>query len=298
MKLGLGTVQFGLDYGVSNRSGITPPREVRRMLEAAAAHGVRVLDTAAIYGESEAVLGALLPRRHAFDVVTKLPSLLTSDNRRFDAAAADRMLERSLARLRCEAVYGLLLHRAEDLLSSWGDEVLAWLLRCRQAGRVQKIGVSAYAEDDLDGLLSRYPLELIQVPVNLLDQRMVRSGALRRCREKGVEIHARSVFLQGLLLMDPSQLPAYFRPYADKLAAFRQFVKRSGLTPVTAALAYANRLPEVDVIVCGANDRSQLRQLIAALEQETGELDFAPFAESDPALLNPSHWVLEPSDVT
>lgn len=297
MKLALGTVQFGMNYGVSNRSGQTPLPEVRRMLEAAAAHGVRVLDTAAIYGDSEAVLGASLPGRHPFDVVTKLPSLLAGDDRRFDASAADLMLERSLARLRCETVYGLLLHRSADLLSSQGDEVMAWLLRCKQAGRVRKIGVSVYAEDDLDGLMSRYPLELIQAPVNLFDQRLVRSGALRRCRDKGAEIHVRSVFLQGLLLMDPSELPAYFQPYIGKLSAYRKFVERSGLTPVAAALAYVNRLSEVDAIVCGANDCAQLLQLFEALGQGTNELDFAPFAASDPALLNPSRWVLEPSAV-
>jgi aryl-alcohol dehydrogenase-like predicted oxidoreductase len=298
MKLGLGTVQFGLDYGVSNRNGKTPPHEVRRMLEMAAANGIRILDTAAIYGESEAILGALLPQRHPFEVITKLPSLLAGPKRRFEPAEADRLLERSLARLRCDAVHGLLLHRPDDLLSAWGDEVMDWLMRIKGEGRAGKIGVSVYAEDDLDSLMSRYPLDLIQAPVNVFDQRLVQSGALQRCRNRGAEIHVRSVFLQGLLLMEPSELPAYFHRYADRLAKFGQFARQQGLAPAAAALAYVRNLPEADAIIVGANDHVQLLQLIDAFGQSPDGLDFAPFAETDPALLNPSRWVLEPSVAT
>lgn len=291
MKLGLGTVQFGMDYGVSNRQGRTPPQEVGRILAYAAEHGVRVLDTAAIYGESEEVLGGLLPKWHRFDIVTKLPSLLSEDGR-FDAPAADRMLADSLTRLRQPSVYGLLLHRPNDLLSPAGDEVMAWLLRCREGGLAEKIGVSVYAEDDVDGLSARYPIQLVQAPVNIFDQRLVRSGALRRCRERGAEVHARSVFLQGLLLMESDELPAYFRPYAHQIEGYRRYVRINGLAPLEAALAYVNELEEVDAFVCGVNDCTQLLQLVSAVLGEGRGLDFASFAVNDPALLNPARWQL------
>lgn len=291
MKLGLGTVQFGMDYGVSNRQGRTPPREVERILAYAAEHGVRVLDTAAIYGDSEEVLGRLLPAWHRFDIVTKLPSLLSEEGR-FDAEAADRMLAQSLARLRQSAVFGLLLHRPNDLLSPAGDEVMAWLQRCQEAGWAEKVGVSVYAEDDVDGLCERFPIQLIQAPVNIFDQRLVCSGALRRCRERGAEVHARSVFLQGLLLMDADELPAYFRPYARQIEGYRRYVRVNGLAPLEAALAYVNELEEVDAFVCGVNDCTQLLQLVAAVLGEGRGLDFDSFAVNDPALLNPAQWQL------
>jgi len=291
LKLGLGTVQFGMRYGVSNRMGQTPGQEAGRILAYAAEHGVRVLDTAAIYGESEEVLGRMLPGWHSFDIVTKLPSLLAEDGR-FDAEAADRMLDRSLSRLRQSSVYGLLLHRAQDLLSSSGDEIMAWLLRCRQDGRVRKVGVSVYAEDDIDALSEQYPIQLIQAPVNIFDQRLIRSGALRRCRERGAEIHARSVFLQGLLLMEANEIPAYFRPFAPQIEGYRRYVRLKGLAPLEAALSYVNGLDELDAFICGVNDSAQLLQLVSALLGESGELDFTAFASTDPALLNPTQWQL------
>ncbi|MBW5448355.1 aryl-alcohol dehydrogenase [Cohnella sp. CFH 77786] len=292
-KLGLGTVQFGMPYGVSNRQGQTAPGEVRAILEAAAERGIRVLDTAVIYGESEEVLGSQLPRSHGFDIVTKVPSLLREDGT-FDPASADRMLERSLSRLRQPSVYGLLLHRAGDLLSPRSGEVMEWLLECRRRGRVEKVGVSVYAEDDVAGLTERYPIQLLQAPVNIFDQRLVRSGALAACKARGVEVHARSVFLQGLLLMNEEEVPAYFRPYAPHLEGYRLFLRRRGIDPVEAALTYVNGLSEVDTIVCGVNDRAQLLQLVRALDGGGGgrATDFAPFAAHDPGLLNPSQWKL------
>ncbi|WP_164472797.1 aldo/keto reductase [Cohnella candidum] len=293
-KLGLGTVQFGLPYGVSNRQGQTAPEEVRAILETAQELGVRVLDTAVLYGESEEVLGSRLWGNHGFDIVTKMPSLLAADGGRFDAAEADRLLEQSLGRLRQPSVYGLLLHRAGDLLSPQGDEIMEWLLGCRRRGLVEKVGVSVYAEDDVEGLAERYPLQLLQAPVNVFDQRLIRSGALRKCKERGIEVHARSVFLQGLLLMDKDEIPAYFRPYARHLEGYALFLQRTGLDAVEAALSYVDGLAEVDAFVCGVNDRAQLLQLAAALRNGLRRRsdEFAPFAARDPALLNPSQWKL------
>lgn len=292
LKLGLGTAQFGLDYGVSNRKGRTPPQEAERILEAAEAGGVRVLDTAALYGDSEEVLGSLLQAGHRFDLVTKLPSLLPASGERFDAGKAEAMLRRSLERLRQPCLYGLLLHRAGDLRAGQGEAVMDWLLGCKEKGIVRKIGVSVYAEDDVEGLVRTYPLDLVQAPVNVFDQRLLRNGSLRRCKEAGVEIHARSVFLQGLLLMDTEELPGYFAPYAGLLQGYRLFLERTGVDPVEAALTFVNGLAEVDVFVCGVNDRAQLLQILDCLRSGRRPADFSRYASTDPGLLNPYLWKL------
>ena len=203
------------------------------------------------------------------------------------------MLAQSLTRLRQSSVYGLLLHRPDDLLSPAGDEVMAWLLRCREEGLVRKVGVSVYAEDDVDGLSARYPIQLLQAPVNIFDQRLVRSGALGRCKERGMEVHARSVFLQGLLLMETDELPAYFRPYARQIEGYRRYVRIKGRAPLEAALTYVNELEEVDAFVCGVNDCTQLLQLVSAVLGDGRGLDFSSFAVNDPALLNPARWQLQ-----
>ena len=292
MQLGLGTVQFGLDYGVSNRQGRTPEPEVRRILELAAAGGVRVLDTAAAYGESEAVLGRCLPADAAFRIITKTVPL--GDARGADAAPGlvAEGFARSLERLGREAVDGLLAHHAADLLGPGGDAVFAVLDRLRRSGAARRIGVSVYTGADVDAVLDRFDIDLIQVPANVLDQRLLSGGQLRRLRERGVEVHVRSVFLQGLLLLDPAAAPAYFAPVRHLLAAWRQALDAAGLTPAQGALAFARSL-DADVVLVGVEDAAQLAANLADFAKaEDAGLDFALFALDEEKYVNPGKWEL------
>lgn len=295
MQLGLGTVQFGLDYGVSNRQGRTPEPEVRRILELAARGGVRVLDTAAAYGDSEAVLGRCLAADASFRIVTKTVPLREA---RGSAAAPGLVREgfaRSLERLGRDAVDGLLAHHAADLLGPGGDAVFAVLDGLRSAGAARRIGLSVYAGADVDAALDRFDFDLIQVPANVLDQRLLSGGQLRRLRERGVEVHVRSVFLQGLLLMDPAAAPAWFEPVRHRLAAWRAALDERGLTPAQGALAFARSL-DADVVLVGVEDAAQMAANIADFAKAGTEgLDsaaFAPFAIDDERYVNPGKWEL------
>ncbi|RED65058.1 aldo/keto reductase [Cohnella lupini] len=292
MKLGLGTAQLGMDYGVANRNGQTSMAEAREILWAAELNGISVIDTAAVYGDSERVLGMLLPKQHqhTFRIITKLPGLLPQDGSGISSNEVVNRLMESLLRLRQEGVYGVILHRAEDLLSVYGDEVMKGLQKCKRLGLASKIGISVYAEDRVEELISRYPIDLIQVPVNLFDQRLVQNGLLSRCKSLGIEVHARSVFLQGLLCMDPLELPAYFRPHTEQILRFHSFVKEKGMSPVEAAMSYVNDLPVIDTFVCGVNRQEQLLQLIALASKSSHGFDYSDFASSEPSLLNPSLW--------
>ncbi|MCD9023667.1 aldo/keto reductase [Cohnella silvisoli] len=290
MKLGLGTVQFGMDYGVSNRQGKTSLEEALDVLSAAAQSGISVLDTASTYGVSEKVLGLLLPREHSFRITTKLPRLVPQDGGAFDPGEADRLLEDSLSNLHQSFVYGLILHRADDLLSIYGDEIMRWLQKCKRRGLAIKVGVSVYPEEGIEEIIDRYPIDLIQAPVNLFDQRLVRNGFLRRCKERGIEVHARSVLLQGLLCMEPHQLPAYFQPYKAQIQKYRSFLSEQAIDPIDAALSFVNELPEIDVFLCGVNNCEQLLQLVSSVRQSRIQLDYSGLSLSDPGLLNPYQW--------
>jgi aryl-alcohol dehydrogenase-like predicted oxidoreductase len=290
MKLGLGTVQFGMDYGVANKNGKTPFEEAREIMRSAEQNGISVIDTAALYGDSEKVLGMLLPKQHSFRITTKLPGLLPQAGKRFNPNEVVRLLSESLARLRQKHVYGVILHRGDELLSLYGDEIMKGLQKCKQLGLTMKIGVSAYAEDQVSEIISCYPIDLIQVPVNLFDQRLVRNGFLNRCKSLGIEVHARSVFLQGLLTMEPQELPSYFQPHAEHIQSFHRFLSEQGLSPIDAALSFVNELPVIDTFVCGVNRHEQLLQLVSLLRQPAKGLDYSNFASSESALLNPSLW--------
>ena len=291
MKIGLGTAQFGLDYGISNRSGQVDEREIREIIAVAEHVGVRVVDTAAAYGDAQDRLGRALAPNHAFRIVTKLPRL--PDGLRI--AATDEWVRgtfaASLGRLRAAAVYGLLVHRVADLLGPGGPQLWSTLASLQGDGAVEKIGASVYTARDLDSLLERYPLQLVQVPLNVFDQRLLESGHLERLKAAGVEVHARSVFLQGLLLMDPDTLAdPYFDPARAPLAAFRSAAAAVGCTPLQAAVSFAMSVGEVDAAVVGVTDAAQFAEIIAAAAPTLPRDWYRPFAVGDERILDPSRW--------
>ena len=291
MKIGLGTAQFGLDYGISNSSGQVDEPEIREIIVAAERAGVRVVDTAAAYGDAQDRLGRALAPDHPFLIVTKLPRLPEE----LEAAATDEWARSafaaSLARLRTTTVYGLLVHHVGDLLGPRGPVLWNALESLRSDGAVEKIGASVYTAGDIDSLLERYPLQLVQVPLNVFDQRLLESGHFARLKAAGIEVHARSVFLQGLLLMDPDALAGpYFDPARVPLAAFRSAAAAAGCTPLQAAVSFAISIDEVDAAVVGVTDAAQFAEIIAAATPTLARDWFRPFALDDERILDPSRW--------
>jgi len=293
MKLGLGTVQFGMNYGMSNLRGRTPPAEVDHILRLAADNGVQVLDTAAVYGDSEVVLGQLLAPDHDFRIVTKTPSFKTSTIHAADAIHLRETFHRSLENLRQGNVYGLLVHHADDLLVPGGERIFAEMQRLLEEGLVRKIGVSVYSGQQIDSILEVYTPDIVQLPLNLFDQRLLESGHLEKLKRRGVEVHARSVFLQGLLLVEPDRVPPHFRPISDELERYSRFLEENKLTRLQATLAFAAKQRDVDVILVGVTSVVELRDILSALDAISGiDLDMSALKVTDERMVNPSLWKL------
>ncbi len=292
MKLALGTAQFGQPYGVANTLGQPDEAVVRSILGKAAAAGVRIIDTACLYGESEEVLGRCLPSPPIFDIITKTPKFqgLTGAQA---VAALQTALEASCNKLRHDPLYGLLVHDANDLLGPAGPALWHAMQALQAEGRVNRIGASIYTAAQVDALLPRFPIDLVQLPLSLLDQRLVRGGQLAAMAAAGVEIHARSVFLQGALLLQPGQLPPHLKglgPYVEQIGAAAAAQK---VRPLDLALRYVAGLPEVAAVVCGVESVEQFQQLAAVLAAP--EPSLLPgltqaCACDDPSLVDPSRW--------
>ena len=184
-RIGLGTVQFGMDYGVSNSGGQTTVEEAANIIQSAAKSGIRFIDTAASYGESETVLGELLPADNYFDIVTKTVALRTERVGETECAMLKSTFLNSLNKLKLESVYGLLIHDASDLECDGADTLFETLLELKESGEAQKIGMSVYNEAQIDMVLDNYPIDIIQLPLSILDQRLLKSGHLpllkKRC---------------------------------------------------------------------------------------------------------------------
>jgi len=197
MKLGIGTVQFGLNYGVANRQGQVSQDEAKAILGHAWASGMDTLDTAIAYGDSEQRLGEIGIRD--WRVVSKLPSI--PDGCSDISQWVTDSVNESLQRLKVKCLYGLLLHQPKQLLGQAGGRLYSVLQQLKRDGRIEKIGISIYDPEELDAVCSHYHLDMVQAPFNIFDRRLIDSGWLARLAEQDTELHVRSVFLQGLLLM-------------------------------------------------------------------------------------------------
>ena len=207
MKLALGTVQFGLPYGISNQSGKVMREDVKRILALSRASGINTIDTAIAYGDSEACLGAA--GIEGFNIITKLPTI---PERVADVGYWVRdQVHASLHRLGLQTAYGLLMHQPKQLLGLKGKAVVQALERLKVEGVMQKIGVSIYSPTELDPVFEACQIDLVQAPFNLIDQRLNTTGWLQKLHNAGVEVHTRSTFLQGLLLMPSTMIPEKFQ---------------------------------------------------------------------------------------
>ena len=284
-KLALGTVQFGVAYGITNVAGKVPPEEVTKILAHARAAGVSILDTAAGYGDSEAVLGAA--GIDDWQVITKLAEV-PHDCANIDAWVHDEVGQ-SLERLGSSRVHGLLLHRPNQLNSEIGQDIWQALLRQKRLGRADHIGYSIYDPDELDTLYIRYPAEIVQAPFNILDRRLARSGWLARLAVDGVDVHVRSAFLQGLLLMAPADRPSWTRAYATTLEAFDRWVISIACERHIACLAYCLSQPEISHVVIGVQDVAQLEAALAVTQLPVDEPPAWPGIDAA-GLIDPRCW--------
>ena len=285
MKLALGTVQFGLDYGVANTSGRVPAQEAGAILQRAQACGLDTLDTAIAYGESETVLGQL--GIEGWNTVTKLPAV--PDNCQNVAEWVHEQVQQSMARLGVKQLHGVLLHRPAQLHETTGPALYGALQSIKAQGKARKIGVSVYGFIELDALFNAYALDLVQAPLNILDRDLAESGWASQLHDAGVEVHTRSAFLQGLLLMPPSQRPAQFNRWTNIWREWDAWLENEGLTPVQACLRYLMNLPQIDRVVVGVDTVVQLDQIIAAAD---GTLATLPEFDTlqDVRLINPASW--------
>ena len=295
MKLGIGTAQFGLDYGISNTSGKTSLKEVQSILKVATENGVDVLDTAYSYGDSESVIGKCLSGQNRFRIIIKTPSFKKSRYTVADGNTIKSAFYESLKRLRLSSVAGLLIHHADNVLAEGGELLCDAMHELKSKGLVEKIGFSVYTKEQINQLLDLYDFEVIQVPVNVLDQRLIKGGKLKKLKDKGIEVHARSIFLQGLLLMDPDTIHPFFNEIRLLLQKYKRFLCLNGLSFVGGAIEFIKKIPEIDHIIVGVNNLKQLKDNIQSFNRTNNNLNIDSFKEfyiNEPKFINPSSWKL------
>jgi aryl-alcohol dehydrogenase-like predicted oxidoreductase len=282
-KIVLGTVQFGLNYGINNQTGQVSPEEINSILSLAIRSGINTLDTSSAYGESETSIGnSLRSNLLNFNIITKYPKSEQSVQQSFKT---------SLSRLGKKNVYGYLIHHFDFYQAHpeiWND-----FIELKKQGLVSKIGFSIYSPDQLLELLDRnVPFDLIQFPYNIFDRQF--EPYLNTLKQSGVEIHTRSVFLQGLFFKELSSLNGklkLLRPYLEKL---NLYCKQKNKSIEQLTLNYVANNPAIDGILIGVDSCDQLQRNIHAASAgiDNTDIDFITslnIIETD--LLNPVNWI-------
>jgi len=285
-KISIGTVQFGLDYGISNDKGQTSKQEVQKILNFAKQKNICALDTAAGYGESEKVLGSI--GVSGFQIVTKMPPL--GDSKINIKKFISGNFKRSLQRLNLDSLYGVLLHNPADLFGRNGPIIFKLLEFFRQEGFVEKIGISSYNPETVEKIIDNFEIDLVQGPLNIFDKRFISSGVLDRLSSSNIEFHSRSSFLQGLLLMDRDSMPIYFAKWANLFSSFKNVLKELDITPLEACVAYSLSIKNVNKVIFGIESLSQLHEIFRASTVDIDTSIFNHLENDDPMLINPSLW--------
>lgn len=284
-KIGLGTAQFGSNYGINNKKGKVSEEEAFEVFDFASANGVDLLDTALAYGESEITIGNYIRKRgRKFKIVSKLPSCSASE--------ISRLFNSSLNNLAVDDLYGYLVHDFEQLEKYPGTWKILESLKAD--GKIKKIGFSLYYPKQLVSILSRnIKFDIIQLPYNIFDRRF--GPYFPELADKGVEIHTRSVFLQGLVFKKPDALGGYFEKIKNKVSSLHSICRQRGIPLEALCINFAVLNGYIKKVIIGVDCLNNLRDAVLSsryienVQEIADRLDI--FTEDDEKIILPLNWI-------
>tara|TARA_B100001175_G_C19489378_1_gene631746 strand:+ start:325 stop:1203 length:879 start_codon:yes stop_codon:yes gene_type:complete len=291
MKYVLGTAQFGLNYGISNNTGKVSSTNIEKIFRTAIDQGVNYLDTANVYGDAEDKIGTFFELTKQFKLITKTAHTKEDYKIKENIQFIKEELSISLDKMKRDKVDILLVHNTKDILNVEGSEFFRSLMEIKDSGLANRIGVSVYTTQELSEILEKYSVDVVQLPLNVFNQNFLKSGILKKLNRKDIEIHARSVFLQGLLLMKTSELNNYFDRIKVLHSSYQDVIFKNKLNLVQGALNFIKSIKEIDAIIFGVQDSAQLNEIINSLESKLIDIDYKNFSVDDESITNPSKWI-------
>jgi aryl-alcohol dehydrogenase-like predicted oxidoreductase len=283
-KLVLGTAQFGLDYGINNKRGKIPREEIFGILKLAFEAGIDTLDTAYAYGDSESVIGEFIRSSGSqLKVISKLPTCGLED--------IENIFKTSINRLGLDSLHGYYVHSFQQYLEM--PEVWTALTKMKSEDRISKIGFSLYHPSELDYILdNNIPLDMIQVPYSIFDQRF--SSYFPKLKDKKIEVFVRSVFLQGLGFRDPCELTAHFENIKNKIVDLRKISTNFGVPLASIFLNFTVLNDYIDKVVVGIDSIENLRELLTSSDYlckvDPIMAELASFKVDDEKIILPVNW--------
>lgn len=284
-KLSIGTAQFGLDYGISNNTGQVNLTEATKILEYAKKKNISTLDTAFQYGNSEKIIGKII-KPNSWNIITKTSPLLT---KKLDIQNIIKNFHLSLKELNQTSIYGLLIHDIHLINNPDFPLLYEELIKLKNTNYIKKLGFSVYNQEQINLILDNFNPDIIQLPINLFDQTLLKNSILKKIKNYNVEIHARSIFLQGLLLTKAKNLPTYFLQWESDFLQYHHYLEEVNLTPLQACLQFALQISEIDKVIIGCQSLEQLKEIILASKPSL-QHDFSILHNTNNKLTDPRKW--------
>ena len=288
----LGTAQFGLDYGITNKTGKISINNVRKILDKAFSEGIHRLDTANNYGEAEKIIGREIKRSTEYKITTKLTRQSQEGSVALNKNQWNKELKAMQKKLGHGQIETLLIHDAEDIRQADSNDLITWLQQIKSEEQVKRIGVSIYDSEDLEGIDLNW-LDVVQLPLSLLDQRAKNNGIIRMLRKHNIAIQARSIYLQGLLLTPANQWPNWMPSEVKKKQEDLEiFSKNRGYTLLDLAVGFIVDQEDIETAVIGISSVRELEQLIQAWNNPPIDMkdEWSEWAIEDAYILDPRRW--------
>lgn len=301
-KLTLGTAQLGLNYGIANTNGKPGYQKSKEILKAAADYDVNCFDTAPSYGDSELIIGSFLSYYSGFSklpiIVTKLPPMTLDRETTYNniyGLAREHVIE-SVKRLQIKTIPLYLLHRASDC-DAYGGLIIESLLRLKDEGLIGVLGVSVYTPEEVEQALELEVIKAIQLPINIFDQRLIKTGLLEQLKDKNFIVFARSIFLQGLFFLNAENLPPSLKLADNPLRRLQELSHDHEISIAQIALTFVRDLPGITSLVIGAEALNQVLEDIdlmksSPLSSKLREEIMSLFSNVPLEIINPSLWSL------
>ena len=282
-RIVLGGAQLGLPYGILNGGETLSREEVARILDTAVDHGIDSIDTAIAYGQSESIIGETSQNR--FNIISKLPPLPVDISNVSEWVHSQ--VQGSLSRLKCTSLDALLLHRPQDLTGAQGAELYAAIGSLMAEKMIHRFGVSIYSPEDLEGIIGTFDIHVVQAPLNVFDRRIL--GVTNQLSALNIEVHVRSVFLQGVLIANPINRPQRFEPWSEHFALFDEWVHSSGVSAMACCMGFALQQPGIAKLVIGTTSAESLDEIMNSIPNSVLE---APthLQSSVEQLIDPRFW--------
>ena len=285
-KIILGSANFDQVYGI--KKNFIKRKEIKKLLNIALKNKIKTIDTSPLYNKSEKIIGLINSNR--FGIISKIPQKPENIKKKNINKWIIKKVMNSLKNLKIEKFECLLLHDAKSLLSEYGNEIYKSMNNIKKNGLTKKIGISIYDFNILSKILKKFKIDLIQAPFNIFDQRLVKTGWLEKIKKRKIEIHVRSIFLQGILLLQYNQLPKKLKKFKKDWTKWENWLKKNKLKPLQACLSFVLKQNKLDGIVIGYNNNYQLKQILK-LKKSKRNFTTSQLSIKNNQLVDPREWI-------